>query len=199
MSASNKGGLSDYRMLHCGWAMADAVIFGAETLRDEPHVSALLSFDDLVTYRLQQGQSSLPIAVVLTSSGNINLLGPFFTEKLGAQFPPQHQCQRKLVFTTEEGRSKMLTTTASSLGIPIETLQDRLLQNQTQIIVCKAFTLPTGAALINFHTMLGTLHDDFGVKFVDIAAGPATIVQLLKLFAHPQSLIIRPNSHLQGN
>jgi hypothetical protein len=59
--------IADYRLLHFGWCLADAVLFSGQILRDEPLTSCQIKFEDIIAFRRSIGKvSDHPIQLVIS-------------------------------------------------------------------------------------------------------------------------------------
>jgi riboflavin biosynthesis pyrimidine reductase len=73
------GGPADRRVFQVLRSLADVIVVGAGTAREEGYGPARLS-QDLRDRRKGRGQSPLPPIAVVTRSGNLDWSSPFFTE-----------------------------------------------------------------------------------------------------------------------
>lgn len=73
------GGPADRRVFQVLRSLADVIVVGAGTAREEGYGPARLS-SDLRDRRKERGQSALPPIAVVTRSGNLDWSSPFFTE-----------------------------------------------------------------------------------------------------------------------
>jgi riboflavin biosynthesis pyrimidine reductase len=75
------GGSADRRVFQVLRSLADVIVVGAGTVREEGYGPARLD-QDLRDRRQARGQSPLPPLAVVTRSGNLDWSSPFFTEAL---------------------------------------------------------------------------------------------------------------------
>ena len=109
------GRLADVRLMRQLRAGADAVSFGAQTLRDQPDLIG--SVDDvgkelgaaLIRFRADQGRGRVPLQVVYSESGRLDLAAPLFnTPGLTA-----------IVVTTNAGERRLRRQRSDDRGVRI--------------------------------------------------------------------------------
>jgi riboflavin biosynthesis pyrimidine reductase len=67
LSSLTETAMADYRLLHFGWSLADAVLFSGQILRDEPQTSCQIKFDDIISFRRSMGkQSDHPLQLIIS-------------------------------------------------------------------------------------------------------------------------------------
>jgi riboflavin biosynthesis pyrimidine reductase len=75
--------IADYRLLHFGWSLADAVLFSGQILRDEPQTSCQIKFDDIISFRKSIGkQSDHPMQLVISKECDFPLNHSIFSSDL---------------------------------------------------------------------------------------------------------------------
>lgn len=73
------GGAADRRVFHALRSLSDVILVGAGTARTEGYGPARIT-DQERERRIERGQSPVPPIAVVTGSGNLDWLSPFFTE-----------------------------------------------------------------------------------------------------------------------
>jgi riboflavin biosynthesis pyrimidine reductase len=147
------GRRADVRLLRYLRACADAVSFGAQTLRDQPDLVGSADLggalgERLLEFRARHGLRALPLQVIYSASGRLDLDVPMFTTPDLAV----------VVVTTDEG--------ARRLGGGAATRFTTLVAGEDRI---------DAAALRRAHERL---HHDFGVRYLDCEGGVVALESL---------------------
>jgi riboflavin biosynthesis pyrimidine reductase len=153
--STRPGRRADVRLLRYLRACADAVSFGAETLRDQPDLigSADLGGDRgerLLQWRARHGLGPVPLQVIYSASGRLDLDVPIFTTPdLTVVVVTTATGARRL----REGRGAAARLTALVAG------EDRI-------------------DALAFRRAHERLHDEFGVRYLDCEGGVVALESL---------------------
>jgi riboflavin biosynthesis pyrimidine reductase len=170
---------ADVQLMRYLRACADAVSVGAQTLRDQPGLAATLGHagsdlgELLERFRTSRGRRRLPLQVVYTQSGDLDLSIPLFNT-------PEVDV---LVVTTEHGARRLRSEGGAHKRVTILAVGDESLGP---------------AELVHAHERLFA---DFGVRYLDCEGG-ATILDALhhagivdEVFVTVTDLRIDPAGH----
>lgn len=153
---SRPGRLVDLRLMRRLRAGADAVSFGAQTLRDQPDLIGAADDIDgelgeaLIRFRAEQGRRRVPLQVVYSESGRLDLAVPFFnTPGLTA-----------IVVTTATGARRLRSQGSDGRGVKL------LVAGEERV---------EASGLVHAHERL---FDEFGVRYLDCEGG-AVILEAL--------------------
>lgn len=173
------GRRADVQLMRYLRACADAVSVGAQTLRDQPGLVATLGHtgsdlgDVLERFRTSHGLRRLPLQVIYTQSGDLDLDARLFKTP-GVEV---------LVVTTEHGARRLRSHGGERKGVSLLTVGDRSLGL---------------AELVHAHERLFA---DFGVRYLDCEGG-ATILDALhhagtvdEIFVTVTNVRIDPTEH----
>jgi riboflavin biosynthesis pyrimidine reductase len=176
---SRPGRRADVRLMRRLRAGADAVSFGAQTLRDQPDLIG--SVDDvdedlrsaLQRLRAEQGRRPLPLQVVYSQSGRLDLSVPIFTT-------PDIKA---IVVTSGEGARVLRSNGSNERGVAVLVAGDARIES---------------SGLAHAHERL---FDEFGVRYVDCEGG-AVIAEALhragildEIFVTVTDVHVDPTAH----
>lgn len=176
---SRPGRRADVRLMRRLRAGADAVSFGAQTLRDQPDLIG--AADDvggelgeaLIRFRAEQGRGRVPLQVIYSESGWLDLSVPLFnTPGLTA-----------IVVTTNAGEVRLRGQRSEDRGVNVLVVGEERVES---------------GGLVHAHERLFT---DFGVRYLDCEGG-AVILEALhragildEIFVTVTDVSIDPAAH----
>jgi riboflavin biosynthesis pyrimidine reductase len=176
---SRPGRCADVRLMRRLRAGADAVSFGAQTLRDQPDLLGAL--DDvhwelgeaLIRLRAEQGRGRVPLQVVYSESGRLDLGVPIFnTPGVTA-----------IVVTSAQGARLLHSNGSDERGVAVLVAGDGRIES---------------SGLVHAHERL---FDKFGVRYVDCEGG-AVILEALhqagildEIFVTVTDVHVDPTAH----
>ena len=173
------GRRADVELMRRLRARADAVAFGAQTLRDQPDVIGRVDDLDgplgeaLRVERAREGKPPVPTQIVYTESGRLDLHAPIFgTVGVTA-----------IVVTTAVGAERLRAEGGEGRGVSVIVAGDHAAE-------------PRGLALAHRR-----LHDDFGIRRIDCEGGMALLESLREarlldeLFVTVSDVVIDPVAH----
>lgn len=175
---SRPGRRADVRLMRRLRASADAVSFGAQTLRDQPKLIGGVEdvgplSAELVRYRQGRGLPNVPLQVIYSASGRLDLSVPLFNTA-GV---------RVVVVTTQAGADLLRSRGAEALGVT-------LLAAGEPWIDARGLTLA--------HEQLFAEH---GVRYLDCEGGAVALEALHaaglldELFVTLTDAVIEPGAH----
>jgi riboflavin biosynthesis pyrimidine reductase len=150
------GRLADLQFMRHLRACADAVSFGAQTLRDQPDLIGTPEDvggglgEALHRFRVRHGLRRLPLQVLYSESGRLSLDGPMFTTPGLAV----------IIVTTGPGAGRLRAQGADEQGITIFVAGEERIDS---------------IGLTRFHEHL---FDEFGVRYLDCEGGAVTLQSL---------------------
>lgn len=173
------GRRADVQLMRYLRACADAVSVGAQTLRDQPGLVGTLGHagsdlgEVLERFRMSHGRRRLPLQVIYTQSGDVDLNARLFNTP-GVE---------ALVVTTEHGARRLRSQNAERTGV-------------TLLVAGEENLGP--AELVRAH---GRLFAEFGVRYLDCEGG-ATVLDALhragivdEIFVTVTEVRIDPSEH----
>lgn len=175
---SRPGRLADVRLMRQLRAGADAVSFGAQTLRDQPDLIGAV--DDiggelgeaLNRLRAEQGRRRDPLQVVYSESGRLDLGAPIFTPALTA-----------IIVTTGPGARLLRSQGSDARGVTVLVAGDERVESN---------------GLVHAHERL---FDEFGVRSLDCEGGAVILGALHgagildEIFVTVTDVLIDPAGH----
>ena len=177
---TRSGRFADLQLMRYLRACADAVSFGAQTLRDQPDLIGTLDIagelaDALYRFREQQGLRRFPLQVLYSASGRLNLQAPMFNTP---------------------GLDVVIVTTAAG---------ERLLRTRGGHE--KSFRILVAGEDRIDAAGLGTAHerlfDEFGVRYLDCEGGAVTLESLHRahlldeIFVTVTDVHVEPTGHTE--
>ncbi|KAJ1503874.1 hypothetical protein HMI54_012630 [Coelomomyces lativittatus] len=173
----------DFKMLHAGWAHADAILISASCLRNEPKAQIRVLFEDLIDYRINVlgKKTRQPALLVLTKSGNV----PFPTHPTFQQLDDQ-EVHFILTSTTPDAPTPSLPNVHV-----INTLTDLMtwcIHQKYQFIDCA-----TGGQVIQQCLQL-KLIDEMRITYAAQLSGPLNLHQILR----PSLFPVSPPTHFSA-
>ncbi|MDI6720859.1 MAG: dihydrofolate reductase family protein [Candidatus Aenigmarchaeota archaeon] len=150
-----EGAITDYRALEFGWVYADAILGSAEIIRQEPEQEWNATSPDFLQYRKNVLKKyNLPIRVVVTGRGDINMKEPIFNS----------DAYKTLILTSEKGKEAIEQQVA---GLDVDPLKNTKLYVYGEKIV------------EDFTDAFKMLRHDWNVRILDIQGGPRLAGQIL--------------------
>eukprot|EP01113_Clastostelium_recurvatum_P030341 TRINITY_DN3678_c0_g1_i2.p1 TRINITY_DN3678_c0_g1~~TRINITY_DN3678_c0_g1_i2.p1 ORF type:complete len:318 (+),score=59.16 TRINITY_DN3678_c0_g1_i2:22-954(+) len=172
------GGQNDWWLLNVGWAMADAVLGSGSILRSEKDIKFVPMFEPMTQYRVSRGMAPQPINVIMSGSGDLNMLHPLLMD------PSIHV----IIITTPKGYRKIAsivgydstqhspsTTSLSSDPLSSSSIPVSLLPPNTSIEVVGDDQDNTLIDSEGHNAMLKILRDKYNIKYLDVSAGGIVI------------------------
>jgi riboflavin biosynthesis pyrimidine reductase len=147
------GAESDHRCLCFGWAVADAIIAGANILRVEPKVTFKVPYRDMNEYRrIELGKELPPIRVLLTRNG-------FNSEELKS--PIFHSGEFKTIIATSKIGFRAMESEAEELSPHLSPLDSCIFET-------------FGDSQVDLGELMKCLKVKYGVNLADLEGGPRT-------------------------
>jgi riboflavin biosynthesis pyrimidine reductase len=152
---SRPGRLADLQLMRYLRACADAVSFGAQTLRDQPDLIGTPDIDGelgdaLYRFRERHGLSRFPLQVLYTESGRLDLLAP--------------------IFNTPRLEVIVITTSAGARLLRARGRDER----RVTILVAGDETIDAGGLTTSHARLFG----EFGVRYLDCEGGAVMLESL---------------------
>jgi riboflavin biosynthesis pyrimidine reductase len=176
--ATRSGRLADVRLLHYLRACADAVSFGAQTLRDQPDLIGMPGLEGglgeaLYRFRARHERGRLPLQVIYSETGRLDLDAPMFnTRELLV-----------IIITTGAGARRLRALGSDDKGLA---------------------TIVAGEARIDAVGLRRSherLFDEFGVRYLDCEGG-AVMLECLRqagildeVFVTVTDIHVEPTAH----
>jgi riboflavin biosynthesis pyrimidine reductase len=149
------GRLADLQLMRYLRACADAVSFGAQTVRDQPDLVGTLDLegglgDALSQFRVRHGLARFPLQVIYSESGRLDLDAPMFNTR-----------QLEVIIITSGAGARLLRTRGSD-------------QKGLSLLVAGADTVDAAGLRSSHERLLG----EFGVRYLDCEGGMLTLESL---------------------
>jgi len=172
---TRSGRLADLQLMRYLRACADAVSFGAQTLRDQPDLIGTLDVegglgDALYQFRARQGLGRVPLQVVYSASGRLDLDAPMFNA-------PDLVA---IVITTGAGARLLRARGSHEKGLAI-------------LVAAEERIDPIG--LRRSHERL---FDEFGVRYLDCEGGAVMLESLHQAHILDEVFVTVTDAHVES-
>ena len=139
LAGFSENSIADYRLLNFGWAMADAVLFSGQILRDEPHTSCQINYHDIISFRRSIGKATdHPIQLILSKECNFPLDHAVFSSNLQIIVLTSQIGKNNLLSGLDEAFKKNVTVKVVEDDQPLEKILQKL-KSENSINVIQLF------------------------------------------------------------